>query len=147
MPISHIELTIKDRVLQVVKEKKLNIKGLSEKYDLKHRTLTDQIYTQDAKLSCSFIYLIANEHHDVSLEWLMTGRGEMIKPAVQINQPNEIQSLSFRLNSAAPTQPVQQPIVSNPEVEQLKSQVEDYKYMVELQRFKIKKLEEQLKAK
>ena len=148
MPISHIELIIKDRVLQVVREKKLNIKGLSEKYDLKHRTLTDQIYTQDAKLSCSFIYLIANEHHDVSLEWLLTGRGEMIKPAVQINQPNEIQSLSFRLNSAAPpAQPVQQPIVSNHEVEQLKSQVEDYKYMVELQRFKIKKLEEQLKAK
>ena len=147
MPISHIELTIKDRVLQVVKEKKLNIKGLSEKYDLKHRTLADQIYTQDAKLSCSFIYLIANEHHDVSLEWLMTGRGEMIKPAVQINQPNEIASLSFRLNSAEPMQPIQQPIADNKELNLLKKQVDDYQYMIELQRFKIKKLEEQLKAK
>ena len=147
MPISHIELTIKDRVLQVVKEKKLNIKGLSEKYDLKHRTLADQIYTQDAKLSCSFIYLIANEHNDVSLEWLMTGRGEMIKPAVQINQPNEIASLSFRLSSAEPMQPIQQPIADNKELNLLKKQVDDYQYMIELQRFKIKKLEEQLKAK
>ena len=98
-------------------------------------------------MSCSFIYLIANEHHDVSLEWLMTGRGEMIKPAVQINQPNEIASLSFRLNSAEPMQPIQQPIADNKELNLLKKQVDDYQYMIELQRFKIKKLEEQLKAK
>ena len=76
-----------------------------------------------------------------------TGRGEMIKPPVQINQPNEIASLSFRLNSAAPSQPVAQPMQTcDDRVEELQTLVDDYRYMVELQRFKIRKLEEQLKA-
>ena len=147
MPINHIELTIKNRILEVIRHKQLNIKELANKHQLKHNTLSAQVATESAKVGCSIIYLIAQEHSDVSLEWVMTGRGEMIKPPVQINQPNEIASLSFRLNSAAPSQPVSQPMQTcDDRVEELQTLVEDYRYMVELQRFKIRKLEEQLKA-
>jgi hypothetical protein len=148
MPINHIELTIKNRILEVIKHKQLNIKELANKHQLKHNTLSAQVASESAKVGCSMIYLIAQEHSDVSLEWVMTGRGEMIKPPVQINQPNEIASLSFRLNSAAPSQPVAQPMQTcDDRVEELQTLVEDYRYMVELQRFKIRKLEEQLKSK
>ena len=41
MPISHIELTIKDRILQVIKHKNLDLRKLAEKYELKHRTLAE----------------------------------------------------------------------------------------------------------
>jgi predicted ArsR family transcriptional regulator len=147
MPINHIELTIKNRILEVIKHKQLNIKELANKHQLKHNTLSAQVASESAKVGCSMIYLIAQEHSDVSLEWVMTGRGEMIKPPVQINQPNEIASLSFRLNSAAPSQPVSQPMQTcDDRVEELQTLVDDYRYMVELQRFKIRKLEEQLKA-
>lgn len=148
MPINHIELTIKNRILEVIHHKKLNIKELANKHQLNHNTLSAQVASESAKVGCSMIYLIAQEHSDVSLEWVMTGRGEMIKPPVQINQPNEIASLSFRLNSAAPSQPVSQPMQTcDDRVEELQTLVEDYRYMVELQRFKISKLEEQLKTK
>lgn len=148
MPINHIELTIKNRILEVIQHKKLNIKELANKHQLKHNTLSAQVASESAKVGCSMIYLIAQEHSDVSLEWVMTGRGEMIKPPVQINQPNEIASLSFRLNSTAPSQPVSQPMQTcDDRVEELQTLVEDYRYMVELQRFKIHKLEEQLKSK
>lgn len=148
MPINHIELTIKNRILEVIKHKQLNIKELANKHQLKHNTLSAQVASESAKVGCSMIYLIAQEHSDVSLEWVMTGRGEMIKPPVQINQPNEIASLSFRLNSATPSQPVSQPMQTcDDRVEELQTLVDDYRYMVELQRFKIRKLEEQLKAK
>lgn len=147
MPINHIELTIKNRILEVIKHKNLNIKELANKHQLKHNTLSAQVASESAKVGCSMIYLIAQEHSDVSLEWVMTGRGEMIKPPVQINQPNEIASLSFRLNSAAPSQPVSQPMQTcDDRVEELQTLVDDYRYMVELQRFKIRKLEEQLKT-
>ena len=148
MPINHIELTIKNRIIEVIKHKQLNIKELANKHQLKHNTLSAQVASESAKVGCSMIYLIAQEHSDVSLEWVMTGRGEMIKPPVQINQPNEIASLSFRLNSAAPSQPVSQPMQTcDDRVEELQTLVDDYRYMVELQRFKIRKLEEQLKTK
>lgn len=146
MPINHIELTIKNRILEVIKHKQLNIKELANKHQLKHNTLSAQVASESAKVGCSMIYLIAQEHSDVSLEWVMTGRGEMIKPPVQINQPNEIASLSFRLNSAAPSTPIKPVQANNDKVEELQTLVDDYRYMVELQRFKIKKLEEQLKA-
>ncbi len=147
MPINHIELTIKNRILEVIKHKQLNIKELANKHQLKHNTLSVQVASESAKVGCSMIYLIAQEHSDVSLEWVMTGRGEMIKPPVQINQPNEIASLSFRLNSAAPSAPIKPIQANNDRIEELQTLVDDYKYMVELQRFKIKKLEEQLKTK
>lgn len=146
MPINHIELTIKNRILEVIQHKKLNIKELANKHQLKHNTLSAQVASESAKVGCSMIYLIAQEHSDVSLEWVMTGRGEMIKPPVQINQPNEIASLSFRLNSAAPSAPIKPVQTNDDRIEELQTLVDDYKYMVELQRFKIKKLEEQLKA-
>lgn len=147
MPINHIELTIKNRILEVIKHKQLNIKELANKHQLKHNTLSAQVASESAKVGCSMIYLIAQEHSDVSLEWVMTGRGEMIKPPVQINQPNEIASLSFRLNSAAPSTPIKPVQANNDRIEELQTLVDDYKYMVELQRFKIRKLEEQLKTK
>jgi predicted ArsR family transcriptional regulator len=147
MPINHIELTIKNRILEVIKHKQLNIKELANKHQLKHNTLSAQVASESAKVGCSMIYLIAQEHSDVSLEWVMTGRGEMIKPPVQINQPNEIASLSFRLNSAAQSTPIKPVQANNDRVEELQTLVDDYRYMVELQRFKIKKLEEQLKVK
>ena len=147
MPINHIELTIKNRILEVIKHKQLNIKELANKHQLKHNTLSAQVASESAKVGCSMIYLIAQEHSDVSLEWVMTGRGEMIKPPVQINQPNEIASLSFRLNSAAPSVPIKPAQANNDRIEELQTLVDDYKYMVELQRFKIRKLEEQLKSK
>jgi hypothetical protein len=143
MPISHIELTIKDRILQVIKHKNLDLRKLAEKYELKHRTLAEQVTTENAKIGCSVIYLIANEHHDVSLEWVMTGRGQMIKPPLQINQPSKIESLSFRLNSATPTTSMVPQEVQGSEIEKLQALNDDYKYMIELQRYKIKKLTEE----
>lgn len=46
MPISHIELTIKDRILQVIKHKNLDLRKLADKYELKHRTLAEQVTTE-----------------------------------------------------------------------------------------------------
>lgn len=143
MPISHIELTIKDRILQVIKHKNIDLRRLAEKYELKHRTLAEQVTTENAKIGCSVIYLIAQEHNDISLEWVMTGRGDMIKPPIQINNHHEVQSLSFRLNSAAPCSMPSHNNSHSDELDKLQSLNEDLKYIVELQRYKITKLTEE----
>ena len=145
MPISHIELTIKDRILQIIKHKNIDLRRLAEKYELKHRTLAEQVTTENAKIGCSVIYLIAQEHSDISLEWVMIGRGDMIKPPIQINNHHEVQSLSFRLNSAAPST-IAHPCEAehhDKEISKLQAINDNLKYIVELQRYKIQKLTEE----
>lgn len=81
MPLAFVESGIKFRILQVLEHKNINVKELVGKRTLNHRALNEQLTEQSVKLGYCLIYLLAEKYDDLSLRWLLTGDGEMVKDA------------------------------------------------------------------
>ena len=81
MPLAFIESGIKLRIQQVLRHKNISVKELCGKRDINHRSLSDQLTEPNTKLSFCLIYLLAEKYDDLSLRWMLTGDGEMVKDA------------------------------------------------------------------
>lgn len=81
MPLGFIESCIKIRIQQVLKHKNISVKELVGKREINHRALSDQLTEPTTKLGYCLIYLLADKYDDLSLRWLLTGEGEMVKDA------------------------------------------------------------------
>lgn len=81
MPLALIESGVKLRIQQVLRHKEISVKELCGKRDLDHRSLSDQLTKTSVKLGYCLIYLLAEKFDDISLRWMLTGEGEMIKDA------------------------------------------------------------------
>ena len=81
MPLAFIESGIKHRIQQVLAFKDITVKELVGKRELNHRALSDQLTEPTTKLGYCLIYLLADKYDDLSLRWLLTGNGEMVKDA------------------------------------------------------------------
>jgi hypothetical protein len=81
MPLAFIESGIKHRIKQVLAYKDTNVKELVGKRELNYRSLSEQLNDPTTKLGYCLIYLLADKYDDLSLRWLMTGQGEMVKDA------------------------------------------------------------------
>jgi hypothetical protein len=79
MPLAFIESGIKHRIKQFIAFKDTSVKELVGKRELNHRTLSEQLTEPTTKLGYCLIYLLADKYEDLSLRWLLTGEGEMIK--------------------------------------------------------------------
>lgn len=81
MPLRFIESGIKFRIQQVLKHKNTTVKELVGKHEINHRSLSEQLTEPTIKLGYCLIYLLADRYDDLSLRWLLTGQGEMVKDA------------------------------------------------------------------
>lgn len=81
MPLAFIESGIKHRIQQVLRHKEITVKELVGKRELNHRALSEQLTETNTKLGYCLIYLLADKYDDLSLRWLLTGEGEMVKDA------------------------------------------------------------------
>lgn len=79
MPLGFIESGIKHRIKQVLAYKDITVKELVGKRELNHRALSEQLTEATTKLGYCLIYLLADKYEDLSLRWLLTGEGEMLK--------------------------------------------------------------------
>lgn len=81
MPLAFVEAGIKIRINQVLKHKNITVKELCGERPINHRSLSEQLTETTTKLGYCLIYLLADKYDDLSLRWLLTGQGEMVKDA------------------------------------------------------------------
>ena len=79
MPLGFIESSIKMRIAQVLRHKETTVKDLVGKREINHRALSEQLTNTTTKLGFCLIYLICDKYPDVSTDWILTGKGEMLK--------------------------------------------------------------------
>lgn len=68
--------TIKERILKIFKEKKINVNRASRILGIPQRTLNRQV-NEEGKVGMELVYSLLNEFTDVSPSWLLLGHGEM----------------------------------------------------------------------
>ena len=81
MPLAFIESGIKHRIKQVLAYKDTTVKELVGKREINYRALSEQLTETNTKLGYCLIYLLAEKYDDLSMRWLLTGEGEMVKDA------------------------------------------------------------------
>lgn len=79
MPLVFTETQIKHRIKQVLAYKDTSVKELVGKREINYRALSEQLTEPTTKLGYCLIFLLAEKYEDLSLTWLLTGKGEMIK--------------------------------------------------------------------
>ena len=68
-----------DRVKEVLRTKSKSVREFAELIGVKQVTLNQQL-AGDRKLSLDIVQSILNSFEDISSEWLLRGKGDMIKP-------------------------------------------------------------------
>lgn len=68
-----------DRVKEVLRAKSRSVREFAELIGVKQVTLNQQL-AGDRKLSLDIVQSILNSFEDISSEWLLRGKGDMIKP-------------------------------------------------------------------
>lgn len=77
------ELSVKQRIREVLENKGSNPTKLSKEYSVNQKTLNNQI-NSDVQLSSSTLLLILNAFPDVSAEWLLRGKGDMFIQPIEL---------------------------------------------------------------
>ena len=96
-----VELEVKKRLRFALEAYNENPTSLAKKYGVNQKTLNNQI-NSDTSISLSTILLIAQAIPEISLEWLLRGRGEMsLKSAAVVNSHN----INSKVNSDNNTLP------------------------------------------
>lgn len=90
------EAPVKQRIKEILLEKKSNPSKLSKEFSMNQKTLNNQI-NADVQLSASTILLILSAYTDVSAEWLLRGKGEMYL-GDEVVSNSKIQSLEAEYN-------------------------------------------------
>ena len=68
--------TLKDRILNVFKAKKINVNRASKMLNIPQRTLNRQV-NESGKIGMELVYSLLNTFSDISPAWLLLGQGEM----------------------------------------------------------------------
>lgn len=68
---------VKQRIRDLLVKMNSNPTQLAKKYSLNQKTLNNQI-NSDVQLSASTILLVLEEFNNVSAEWLLRGKGNML---------------------------------------------------------------------
>jgi len=73
-----MENSINQRVRQLLKNKKISVSSIADELNVAQTTLNSQINNENY-LKASTLLAIVRKFPDVSLEWLISGEGEMFK--------------------------------------------------------------------
>jgi hypothetical protein len=95
MPLSFIESAIKMRISQVLRHKETTVKELCGKRDINYTALSNQLNCPTTKLGFCLIYLICDKYPDVSTDWILTGKGEMLK---DLTATTSVPALEMRIS-------------------------------------------------
>lgn len=85
------EIGVKSRLRTALEAYNENPTSLAKKFGVNQKTLNNQI-NSDTAVSLSTILLISEALPEISLEWLLRGRGEMKPKAVPTVNSNNINS-------------------------------------------------------
>lgn len=91
-----MEKAVKQRIRSLLAEFGSNPTVLAKEYSVNQKTLNNQI-NSDTQLSASTILLVLNAFSDISAEWLLRGKGEMLlnnsSQIAPVESSNELISL------------------------------------------------------
>lgn len=76
---------VKQRILQYLKYKGISIRKFSEKISISPSNFNEK--NMPSALSSDVLSRILTEFEELNLEWLLTGKGEMLKPKASV-QPS-----------------------------------------------------------
>ena len=83
-----METTIHQRLKSIMKLKDLNSLSLSKVVGIANTTIGN-MFLRNANPSFELITGIINAYNDINSEWLLTGKGEILKTSVQTTCKNE----------------------------------------------------------
>lgn len=92
--LDFIGLSVKMRIKQVLAHKNCSVKHLCSHHDIDYHVLQNQLDNQSVKLGFCLIYLICEQFPDISTDWLLTGKGDMLK---DINATTSIPALEAHI--------------------------------------------------
>ena len=75
-----MEDSIKQRVIQIIRQYKLSVTAFSKQIDIAQPTLNRQITGENA-MSLATVESLLKHFPDISAEWLLRGKGEMMVSA------------------------------------------------------------------
>lgn len=75
-----MESSMKERVLDVFRAKKINVNRASKLLGIPQRTLNRQVH-ENGKVGMELVYSLLNTFTDISPAWLVLGQGEMLQDA------------------------------------------------------------------
>jgi Icc-related predicted phosphoesterase len=78
-----MEDTITQRIMLLMKQKKISVSSLAKELDVPQTTLNGQI-KDEKSLKANTILALIEKYNDISLDWLLTGKGEMLKNNQQV---------------------------------------------------------------
>ena len=73
--------TIKERILQISKYKRVSKEKFFKEFDISYATFKGK--AKETGINSNFLEKIIAEIPEISAEWLLTGKGEMLKSSVQ----------------------------------------------------------------
>lgn len=74
-----MENVVLERIRRVVESKEKNVKQFAERIGFNYTTLNNYFTGKRATIDSALLIKIASTYEDVSLAWLLTGKGEMFK--------------------------------------------------------------------
>ena len=90
-----METTIAQRIKQIVELKKLNYLSFSKIVGVTNSAIST-MFTRNSNPSFELIVGIVTSFNDINSDWLLTGKGEMIK-STEPNQPkNDDQGVNYK---------------------------------------------------
>lgn len=95
MPLSFVESGIKMRITQVLRHKETTVKELCGNREINYTALSNQLNCPTTKLGFCLIYLICDKYPDVSTDWILTGKGEMLK---DLTATTSVPALEMRIS-------------------------------------------------
>ena len=95
------EIEVKKRLRAALEAYNENPTSLAKKFSVNQKTLNNQINSRTT-MSLSTILLISEALPEMSLEWLLRGKGEMSLAAAPVVNSHNINSKIYSDNSALP---------------------------------------------
>ena len=89
-----MENNISDRLMLVIRHLNLSINAFAKSIDVSQALLFN--YAKGRMPSVTFIEKILTKYPEINIEWLITGKGEMLKSAINIGNINNAGNINSR---------------------------------------------------
>lgn len=92
-----MENTITERISSIIKSKGMSMRAFAASIDFPYNTLNQYILGKRTTIDSSLIVKTISSFDDISSEWLLTGKGQMLKENTQIQVIHEPKSTEMKL--------------------------------------------------
>lgn len=93
-----MENDVLQRIREVIESKRMSVTGISKAINIPQATLYKQIAGESA-MTLKTLSVLLDYFEDVSAEWLLRGKGEMILDSLKLSIEKDLLSKSFNIDS------------------------------------------------